>query len=83
MQPLEFEFTSYDTPQHNNLAELAFLYLAGQARAMIGAAHVPNDVQGKVTIEVLKCTTQLDGLKVGTLRQLTTTQDILMFGENP
>ena len=35
LQPLEFEFTSQDTPQHNNLAELAFLYLAGWAKAML------------------------------------------------
>ena len=31
----EYEFTSRDTPQHNNLAELAFPYLAGRARAMM------------------------------------------------
>ena len=43
LQPLEFEFTSRDTPQHNNLAELAFLYLAGKARVMMGASNIPND----------------------------------------
>ena len=36
LQPIDFEFTSRDTPQHNNLAELAFPYLAGEARAMMG-----------------------------------------------
>ena len=82
MQPLEFEFTSRDTPQHNNLAELAFLYLAGRARAMIGAANIPNDIQGKVAIEVLKCATQLDGLRVVTLGEETATRDILTFGKN-
>ena len=30
LQPLDFEFTSRDTPQHNSLAELAFPYLAGR-----------------------------------------------------
>ena len=41
LQPIDFEFTSRDTPQHNNLAELAFPYLAGKARAMMGGAQVP------------------------------------------
>ena len=31
LQPVDFEITSRDTPQHNNLAELAFPYLAGIA----------------------------------------------------
>ena len=83
LQPLEFEFTSRDTPQHNNLAELAFPYLAGRARAMIGAANIPNDIRGKVAMEALKCATQLDRLKVVTLGNQTTTCDILMFGKNP
>ena len=42
LQPLEFEFTSQDTPQHNNLVELAFPYLAGQASAMMGATNVSS-----------------------------------------
>ena len=29
LQPLEFKFTSRATPQHDNLADLAFPYLAG------------------------------------------------------
>ena len=29
LQPIEFEYTSRDTLQHNGLAELAFPYLAG------------------------------------------------------
>ncbi len=29
IQLVEFEFTSRDTPQHNNLAELTFPYLPG------------------------------------------------------
>ena len=36
-QHVNFEFTSRDTPQHNKLAELAFPYLTGKARAMMGA----------------------------------------------
>ena len=31
LQPIEFEFTSQDTPQHNNLAELVYPYLGGKA----------------------------------------------------
>ncbi len=37
---MDFEFTSRDTPQYNNLAELSFPHIAGKARAMMGAAHV-------------------------------------------
>jgi hypothetical protein len=47
LQPIDFEFTSRDTPQHNSLAELAFPYLAGKARAMMGAARVPEDTSPK------------------------------------
>jgi len=70
LQPVDFEFTSRDTPQHNNLAELAFPYLAGKARAMMGAANVPDDVRGKLTIKAIKCATQLDGLRVITVSEL-------------
>ena len=59
---IEYEFTSRDTPQHNNLAELAFPYLAGRARAMMGAAHMPDDSRGKISLEVLKCATMPNGL---------------------
>ena len=31
LQPIDFKFTSRDTPQHNSLDELAFPYLAGKA----------------------------------------------------
>ena len=50
---------------------------------MIGAANIRNDVRGKVAMEVLKCATQLNGLKVVTLGNQMTTRDILMFGKNP
>ena len=58
----EYEFTSRDTLQHNNLAELVFPYLTGPARAMMGATHMPDESRGKVSLEVLKCVTMLDGL---------------------
>ena len=70
---MDFEFTSRDTPQHNNLAELSFPYIAGKARAMMGAAHVPDDVRGKLAIEAIKCATQLDGLRVITVGGKTVT----------
>jgi hypothetical protein len=53
LQPVDFDFTSCDTPQHNNLAELSFPYTAGKARAMMGAAHVPDDACGKLVIKAL------------------------------
>ena len=36
LQSVDFEFTSFETPQHNNLAELSFPYTAGKARAIWG-----------------------------------------------
>ena len=42
LQPFDLEFTSHDTPKHNSLAELAFPYFAGKARAMMGGALVPD-----------------------------------------
>ena len=50
---------------------------------MMGAAHVPTDVHRKVTIEALKCATQLNGLEAVTLGNKTATWDILMFNMNP
>ena len=83
LQPVDFEFTSRDTPQHNNLAELSFPYLAGKARAMMGAAHVPHDVCGKLAIKAIKCATQLDGLRVIKVGDKTGTQDFHVFKSSP
>ncbi len=47
LQPLEFEFTSQDTPQHNSLAELVFPYLAGKVHAMMGEARYPRTLRPK------------------------------------
>jgi len=79
LQPLYFEFTSRDTTQHNSLVETSFPYIAGKARAMIGAAHVPTDVHGKVAIKAIKCVTQLDGLVVVKLGNKTGTRDEHVF----
>ena len=88
IQPIEFEFTSRDTPQHNSLAEVAFPYLAGKARAMMGAANIPPEKRRYVVVEALKCATQLDGLRVielvgetGTVRRMT--RDEWVLGANP
>jgi len=39
LQPIKFEVTSRETPQHNNLAELAFPYIAWIARAMMASGE--------------------------------------------
>ena len=62
MQPLDFKFTSHDTPQHNSLAESAFPYIAGTVHTMMGGALVPDNMHAKVALEAIACTTQLDGL---------------------
>ena len=55
IQPVVFQFTSCEMPQQNNLVELAFPYLLGKARAMMGAAFIPLEIQGKVAIEAIWC----------------------------
>lgn len=82
-QPLDFKFTSRDTPKHNSLAELAFPYLTGKARAMMGAARVPEDIESKVALEAIACTTKLDGLIVVDVKCKMVTRDVHMFGANP
>lgn len=83
LQPLEFEYTARDTPQHNSYAELAYPYLAGKGRAMMQAANIPDDIRGKVAIEAVKLATYLDGLRVVTVNGVTATRDTHVFGSNP
>jgi hypothetical protein len=83
LQPIDFEFTSRDTPQHNCLAELAFPNLAGKARAMMSAAHCSDDAKGKIALECIRTATMLDGLKVVQLRDVIATRDAHVNGSNP
>ena len=83
LQPLDFVFTSQDTPQHNSLVELAFPYIAGTARMMMEGALVQDEMQAKVTLEAIACATQLDGLVVIDLNGKVTMWDMHMFGANP
>jgi hypothetical protein len=82
-QPIDFEFTSRDTPQHNSLAELAFPCLAGKARAMMGGTMVPEDLKSKVALEAISCATQLDGLVVVEIKGKLATRDMQLFSANP
>ena len=83
LQPIDFEVTSRETPQHNSLAKLAFQYLAGKARAMMNAAHIPDGFRGKLAVEVIKLATQLDGLRTVTLNDKKETREMHVYGENP
>ena len=83
LQPIIFEFTSRDTPQHNALAELAFPYLSGLARSMMNGAYVPPTTRAKVAIEAIKTATSLDGLRVVTLGGKEASRDEHVFGSNP
>ncbi len=83
LQSLDFEFTSHDTPQHNSLAELAFLLIAGKARAMMGGTLRPDDLQAKVALEAIACMTQLNGLTVVTVKGKEAMHNVQMFHVNP
>ena len=50
---------------------------------MIGAAHVPDDSPGKIAIEAIKCSVQLDRLRVVTVHEQSATGDVHVFGKNP
>jgi hypothetical protein len=76
---------SCDTPQHNILAELAFLYITGMAHAMMGGATMmaPDDLCTKVALETIAWATQLDGLVVVGVSGKTAMHDMHMFGAHP
>ena len=61
---------------------MAFPYLAGRARAMMGAAHIPDDSRGKVSLEVLKCATMLDRLRIVEVNGKQKTRDEHIHGKN-
>ncbi len=60
LQPIDFEFTTRDTPQHNRLAELVFPNPARKVCAMMGGAMVPDNLWSKVSLEAISCATELD-----------------------
>jgi len=70
-------------PQHNSLDKLAFPFLAGMARVMMGGAMVPDDVQAKVALNTKSCATQLDGLAMVEVNGKIAMCDMHMFGVNP
>ena len=50
---------------------------------MMGGALVLGDMCGKVTLEMIQCTTQLDGLVVIEINGKLAMHDMHMFGVNP
>lgn len=83
LQPILFEFMLRDTPQHNDLVELAFLFLEGKVCEMMGAALVPIHSHGKVAIKAIKCATHVDGLTVVEVGRLLKTRNEHVMGKNP
>lgn len=83
LQLLYTEFTSWNTLQHNSLAELAFPKLAGQAQAMLGGNLEPDDNCAKGGLESVACATQLDGLVVIEVNYKLATCNMQMYCVNP
>ncbi len=50
---------------------------------MMGAVHIPDDVQGKVVIEAIKCATMLDGLMIVEMAGKEATRGEHVYGANP
>jgi hypothetical protein len=83
LQPINTELTPRDSPQYNSLAETAYPYLAGMARAAMAHANIPREVRPKISIEVLMTVTLLDGLTVIPFHGVQATRDMIIYGENP
>ncbi len=49
----------------------------------MGAAHVPDDAQGKVALEALNCATMLNGLQLVKIGDKTATRDKHIYDKNP
>lgn len=82
LQPVDCEFTSKGTPQHNSPAENSFKTVSGRARAMMSAANLPDEIRGKVAVEAIMCAVQLDGLVVVEVNGKRMTRDQHMYGSN-
>jgi hypothetical protein len=50
---------------------------------MMRAAHIPDDSRGKISLEVLKCATMLDGLRIDKVDGKQKTRDKRIHGKNP
>ena len=83
LQPMTFEFTSRDTPQHNSPAEEGPTYICNKARAMMGADYISSEVRGRVGVEAIKNVTQLNRLVLTTLNGVTKSRDEHIYGVNP
>jgi hypothetical protein len=64
---IEPKYMAQNMPQQNHLAELSLASAANKSRAMMIAAHVPEDQVYHVVKEAIRCTTHVDGLVVMTL----------------
>jgi hypothetical protein len=53
------------------------------ARAAMSHANIPREICPKIAVEILSTVTLLDGLSVVDYHGTLTTQDIIIYGENP
>jgi hypothetical protein len=83
LQPIKFEFTSRDTPQHNSLVELMFPNIVNKAKAAMLACFVPLEMKANICIEAIKHVIALDGLHIVELNGEKKTRDQHVFGQNP
>lgn len=82
LQPLNFDFKSWDAPQHNSVAELSFPYLDSVVHVMMGSTMVPNDMCGMVVLKAIACATELDGSVMLDMNGKVATRNVHMFGVN-
>lgn len=80
---LLFEYTASNTPQHNHLAELAFVTLRNRGRAMMAAVNLPSTVKAKLFKEAFVTATVLDGLATVELDGVTKSRYEWFHGNAP
>jgi hypothetical protein len=76
------DYTAANTPQHNALVEVKFIYLAAKARAAMHAVAVPRDRRLDLFPEVVMTMTKLDWLKLITINKVKKTR-IEQYGVPP
>jgi hypothetical protein len=80
---IEFEFTAWNTPQQNSIAETAFYMISCRGRAMLHQANIPEDHGVYFWNKCFEMATKVDGLAVVTIDRIPKTQYEHWFGINP
>ena len=77
------EFTGPGTPQRNYLAEVGFVVIWGQARAMMEDAEVPDEYKRLLYRKAISHACKMDNFAIMTIKGAAKTRYEHLFGWNP